>query len=477
MKRMGLLFLLFFCNFAHSEDELVIAPRSQRPPLTADDLTKFRARLAERDLAKVEKAVDELARSGDASALPLLASFYDGSDAQRRLLAVRAIDQLGVAGQDELLLRISVGDPFIAIRMAAASALGRSPRAEKNVEQLARVVDGSPANPTTPPLYQHRAVQALARIGGAAPSGRWAGWLSNPSPEVASAAADGLGSIGDTAHSDALIRALASNDAELKPAAADALERISGERFRFDLVRWSDWLKTKEIKKAPPAPVSSDSSYDGVELPNALFTDIVVVFDTTGSMTHIWPQLCNAIDAVLEEMIKQSGSLRMGLVLYRADSPEMSMKYTIKPLTLTRNHKRIREQMDDATFGGGSGGVHLGLDYALKAMPWRAHARKIVILIGDTSPLPAGVQACAQSIREAWEMDRILTTTLYVRTLHGDEHRQTYRLLASSGAGRFFEYNKAESHIVELSSEKVDVKQVERPEEIARKWFLPREKK
>lgn len=479
MKRLGLVFLLlFFCNFARSEEDLVIGARPQRPPLTADDLNRFKVRLSDRDPEKITKAAEDLARSGDPAALQLLTTLYDNSDAQRRLIAVRAMEQLNVAGQDEVLLKISVGDPFIAIRMAAASALGRSPRAEKNIEQLARVVDGTPANPTTPPLFLHRAVQALARIGGAGPSGRLAGWLTHASPDVSSAAADGLGSIGETAQTSALVKALTSNDPELKPAAADALERISGERYRFDLVRWSEWLKTKEVKKTPPASTaSSDSTYDGVELPSLLFTDIVVVFDTTGSMTKIWPQLCNAIDGVLEQMIKQSGSLRMGLVLYRADAPEMSMRYTIKPLALTRNHKLIRDQMDDATFGGGSGGVHLGLDYALKAMPWRAHARKIVILIGDTSPLPAGVQACAQSIREAWEMDRILTTTLYVRSLHGDEHRQTYRLLASSGAGRFFEYNKAESHLVELMTEKVDVKQLDRPEETARKWFLPREKK
>lgn len=474
MKRLGTLFLLLFCAFAWSEDDLVIKPRARKPPLTADDVARFRKSLGDRDLAKVSQAADELARSGDETALQLLANLYDNGDAQRRLLAVRAIDQLNVAGQDDILLRIAVGDPFIAVRLAAATALGKSPNAARNIDRLASVVD-SPPTKNTPPVYMHRAVQAVARIAGPIASGRLVAWLSHPSPEIASAAADGLGSIGETAHSDALYKALTSSDTELKPAAADALERISGEKYRFDLVKWNAWLKNKEVKKSPPGVDTSYGGYDDLQGP--AYTDIVIVFDTTGSMTHIWPQLCNAIDAVLAQMIKQSSSLRMGLVLYRADAPELSMKYTIKPLTLTRDTKRIREQMDDASFGGGSGGVHLGLDFALKAMPWRAHARKVVILIGDTSPLSAGVQACAQSIREAWEIDRILTTTLYVRTLHGDEHRQTYRLLSTAGAGRFFEYNKAESHLVELSTEKVDVKNVERPEETARKWFLPREKK
>jgi len=475
MKRLGLPFLLLICHFAWSEEELVIAPRPQRPSLTADDLARYKKRLVDRDLTKVAKAAEELTKTGDPNALQLFATMYDDGDAQRRLLAVRSMDKLNVPGQDEIFLRITVGDPFIAVRMNAADALARSPRALKNIDQLVSVVDAKPGAANNSPVFMHRAVQSLARIGGPVAGARLAGWLTHPSPEVASAAADGLGTIGDTAHSDALFKALTTFDAELKPAAADALERISGEKFRFDLVKWTEWLKHKEVKKAPLVVTSGGDGYD--DLPGPNYTDIVIVFDTTGSMTHIWPQLCNAIDAVLAQMIRQSSSLRMGLVLYRADAPELSMKYTIKPLTLTRDLKRIRDQMDDATFGGGSGGVHLGLDYALKAMPWRAHARKVVILIGDTSPMIAGVQACAQSIREAWEMDHILTTTLYVRSLHGDEHRQTYRLLAHSGAGRFFEYNKAESHLVELSAEKIDVKNVERPEETARKWFLPRDRK
>jgi von Willebrand factor type A domain/HEAT repeats len=459
------------------DDAVVIAPRTQKPPLTSDQILRFKSRIAERDIQKIAITADELARSGDPAALPLLCNLYDTGDASRRKIAITAIDQLLVQGRDEVLLRITFGDPFIALRMAAADALARSPHAPQHRERLAKVVLGEPGKPQSP-IFQFRAIQSLARMGGKEAGRRIADWLKDPNPSVAAAAADGLGVLNDSEFAPELVAALANDHPEVKPAVVDALERISGESFRYDLVRWHDWLKNRDAKKAAQPPDSGyEDTYDGVKIPASAATDIIVVFDTTGSMTHIWPQLCNAIDAVLREMIKQSQSLRMGLVLYRADSPEVSMNYTIKPILLTRDHQTIRDKMDEATFGGGSGGVNLGLDYALKAMPWRTHARKIVILIGDTSPRAGGVQAGLQSIREAWEMDRILVTTLYVRTVHGEEHLQTYRLLSSAGAGRFFEYNKAENHLVDLSAGEVDVKKRERPEVTAKKWLSPREKK
>jgi hypothetical protein len=69
-----------------------------------------------------------------------------------------------------------------------------------------------------------------------------------------------------------------------------------------------------------------------------------------------------------------------------------------------------------------------------------------------------------------------LKTTLYAKTTAGEENRQTYRRIAFSGIGRFYEYNKAEQHLVDMSAEKVDVKANELPAETARKWFVPRDK-
>jgi HEAT repeat protein len=475
---------LFSPNLLFSaEEELVIAPRPQPVPLTAEQLAQFKKAIGDRDSAKAGAAAEQLASYRDPATLPIFLEMYSMGDAQRRLGAVKALGELRLPQTADTLLKIAIGDPFIAIRQAAAAALGHGAWGEKNIAALAELVDGNAKRPPADPIYQFRAMQALTRIGGKKSGDLLAGWTKLPSPMLASAAVDALGSLGEMRYAETLVAMLGSADPEIQPAAADALERLSGQPFRFDLIQWTEWLKTKERRKADATAPSrtadadtspSDDAYEDDGLPSTAATDIVIVFDTTGSMTHIWPLLCNAADAVLQGMIKQSPSLRMGLVLYRADNEARSTKYTIKPVLLTRQYKQIRDEMDDALFGGGSGGVHLGLDYALKTMPWRTHARKVVILIGDTSPPPEGVKLCMQSIREAWELDRILVTTLYVRTVHGEEHRQTYSLLSQSGAGRFYEFNKAWNRLVELSARDINEQGMEKPEDTARKWLTPR---
>jgi hypothetical protein len=101
-------------------------------------------------------------------------------------------------------------------------------------------------------------------------------------------------------------------------------------------------------------------------------------------------------------------------------------------------------------------------------------SRKIIILIGDTSPTEESTRSCMRTIVEAWAMDGILVDTLYVKTLHGAEHFDTYKALAQCGKGRFYEFNKAERHLVDMLAEKIDVKTAETPEETAKKLCSPR---
>ncbi len=73
-------------------------------------------------------------------------------------------------------------------------------------------------------------------------------------------------------------------------------------------------------------------------------------------------------------------------------------------------------------------------------------------------------------------LDGIQINTLYCKTTAGEENRETYRKLAEAGIGRFYEFNKAERHLVEMSAENVVVKNTELPTETARKWLAPRGK-
>lgn len=99
-----------------------------------------------------------------------------------------------------------------------------------------------------------------------------------------------------------------------------------------------------------------------------------------------------------------------------------------------------------------------------------------MLVIGDdspSSPVENGLQVSIKLAHEAGAVDQIQINTLYAKTSAGEENRQTYRLIAAAGIGRFYEFNKAEKHLVEMSAEKVDVKRVELPDETARKWLVP----
>jgi hypothetical protein len=192
-------------------------------------------------------------------------------------------------------------------------------------------------------------------------------------------------------------------------------------------------------------------------------------------MTHIWPALEPALEGVVSELARQAPGLRLATVRYRAPTPEETLVYMVKSEPLSRDLARARESMKEAMFGGESGALHLGLDCAVRTMLWRVAARKMILLIGDDSPPPDGVRFCMRLVPEAWRYDGILVNTLYVRTVHGSEHAPTYRNLALAGAGRYFEYDKAERRIVDRTEdEKADARQADSAGELAAKWLKPR---
>jgi len=85
-------------------------------------------------------------------------------------------------------------------------------------------------------------------------------------------------------------------------------------------------------------------------------------------------------------------------------APDRSSRWV--PFQLRRSAPGLNQL--NATFGGGSGGLTLGLEYAVKSSLWRMESRKIILLVGDTSPTDETAKTCARTIYEAAQMDGIL---------------------------------------------------------------------
>jgi len=448
--------------------DMVIAPK----PVSA-----FLAGLRDPDIAKVAAAIEGLTLNGSPEAARKLWEFYDQADAARRKLALVALGRFKIKGQEEKLFQAALTEVFVALRRTACDALvkvsGRDAATALFIKALADPKKLLPAG-------RLRAVQNLAHLGGKDAGPTLAALTKDADPDVALAACDGLAVLKDVSLAPALIDVLKAKNAEVAPTAAEALEQLSGQKLHMDIVKWGAWFDEWKEKQAagPPVKPGTDEylpDYRDPFVPPALETplDFVIVFDTTGSMGKHWFEMDTSLKAVFDEMSKKVYGLRLGSIRYRASDPRTTLTYLILPKPLTRNLEKAKEDIMDATFGGGSGGLHLGLQHAVTAFNWRANSRKVVLVLGDTTPEDTGLEKCLSFMHEAWEQDHILFQTLYIRTLHGEEHRQTYKLLATAGGGRFYEFDRAWKRLVDYSVEKPDPKTAETALETLEKWLTP----
>jgi hypothetical protein len=458
---------------------LTAAARAESAPPPKERGNALADKLKSPVFSEVETAVGELVSIHDPEAAALLGSLYGNGDAQRRLLAIRALGRLGSPAVAEPLFRVALGDLFQAIRLAAVDALEKTETRDK---ATARFIQATHDDKQLLPVERYRSLVAVARLGGKGATACLREWLKGREADMAIAAADGLAQVRDVSQADALIELLASPDSEIKPAAREALERLTGQKFGFDLVKWNTWLKEQrdQAKSDDDAPIAEigprhTAEYDPyVEPIQATPVDLVIVYDTTGSMTHVWPELLKrAFGGALQHLMKNTPSLRIGTIKYRASDPRRTLTYMISPKALTRDVESIYKDMRYTGFGGGSGGLDLGIKYAISAMNWRAGARKVVLVVGDCSP-DNDLNVCARMIAEGWEMDAIIVNTLYIQTGHGPEHRPVFRELAEAGVGHAYEYNGTWQHMVDMSVEKPDVIKAEEIPETAQKLCTPR---
>jgi hypothetical protein len=317
-------------------------------------------------------------------------------------------------------------------------------------------------------------------VGGEGAAATVHGFLADPDPNVVIAACEALAVMRDVSAASLLVDVLARRDAETGPAAQETLERVTGQRLGASLLKWRQWLRERGAAQAK----AKTDAYDAGEkyepdygrpyqVPlSETAVDLVVVYDTTGSLGKLWPEVSADIDAVLAEMAARCHSLRLGTVRYRSDNTQRS-RYRIQPLPLTRDLKRARDNILDASFGGGSGGLHLGLRHAVSAFLWRAHARKVVLIVGDVTPVGDGLKDCLKVIYEGRELDRIYFNCVFIHSAHGEEHRPAYSRLAEVGAGRFYEFDRAERHLVDRSEAKVNPRVAEQPVDTLKKWMTP----
>lgn len=143
--------------------------------------------------------------------------------------------------------------------------------------------------------------------------------------------------------------------------------------------------------------------------------DLVVSFDTTGSMYPVLRQVRQEVEKFVKQMFNEFTDLRLGIIAH-GDYCDAGDPYTIINMELTRDEKRLCEFVKDVkqTWGGDADECYeLVLNSAHENMMWRPDADKIMIMIGDASP--HGVHYRQNERRLDWENEAKVLAKLGIR--------------------------------------------------------------
>ena len=125
---------------------------------------------------------------------------------------------------------------------------------------------------------------------------------------------------------------------------------------------------------------------EGIVKDNAADTDIVICMDTTGSMKPHTEALRLQLVDTLREMVPESASFRIGMVLYR----DYNDDYLNRVIPFAENFDTLQKNLNAVRVGGGGDipeAVYEALYTGATKFPWAAQSR-IMILIGDAPPHP-----------------------------------------------------------------------------------------
>jgi hypothetical protein len=115
--------------------------------------------------------------------------------------------------------------------------------------------------------------------------------------------------------------------------------------------------------------------------------DVVISFDTTGSMAGVLGQVRKRSKELVERLFKEIPELRVG-VMAHGDYSDAKTKYLLRKVDLTDDKQAVLKFIKSvpATFGGDSPEAY---EYALheaRSLAWRDGVGRVLVVIGDEVP-------------------------------------------------------------------------------------------
>jgi len=172
--------------------------------------------------------------------------------------------------------------------------------------------------------------------------------------------------------------------------------------------------------------------------------EVVLCFDTTGSMYSYLDTVRSELAELLEELFNQVPNLRLGVIAH-GDYCDAKSSYVIKYLPLIRDKARLLAFVQEVGPTGGGDApecYELALNKAQKDMTWsRDAATRCLVMIGDAEPHEKGYQCDGKTVNIDWrnQLKALAQNSVMIYSVQcggGDSATWFWEKLASSTEGR-----------------------------------------
>ena len=170
--------------------------------------------------------------------------------------------------------------------------------------------------------------------------------------------------------------------------------------------------------------------------------DLLVSFDTTGSMYPVLAQVRREVEQFVKTMFNDFTDLRLGVIAH-GDYCDKDNPYTIRVMDFTRDEKRLCDFVRETkpTYGGDADECYeLVLHTAHNDLQWRDDAEHVLLMIGDASPHSPSYPQNKLNLDWKEEADKLRKLGIKVFSVHAlagyrSSSRGFYKTVAETTGG------------------------------------------
>ena len=169
--------------------------------------------------------------------------------------------------------------------------------------------------------------------------------------------------------------------------------------------------------------------------------DIVICFDSTGSMSGEIDQVKSQISKIGTTLVKLVPKARISICTYRDQGDE----YVAKGLPLTGNIQDVQLYLNRIEAGGGGDhpeAVDEGMRWSLSKNDFRSSARKVILIFGDAPPHAENMKRCTDLAKGFKGQQKGIVSTVTCR--NRTPMAEFYEIAAAGGGEAFISENQRE---------------------------------